>query len=136
MGRYAIFLDHGYPSPLPDRGRPAHRPTLDFVYPVDNTPDMGTEPQLDEIRAVVRRHLPDPGYHAYLFGSRACGTARRMSDWDIGITGPRPLRGAVLEAIREDLESLRTLHSFEVVDLKSAAEEFESKALASAVQLL
>ena len=102
----------------------------------DHTPAVGTEPEIDEICDIVQRHLPGPAYHAYLFGSRARHEARLMSDWDIGIVGPLPVRGAVLEAIREDLEALRTLHRFDVVDLKNVSPEMQASALASAVQLL
>jgi predicted nucleotidyltransferase len=41
--------------------------------------------------ALVRRHVPDPAYRIFLFGSRAEGTAHPRSDIDIGIEGPRPV---------------------------------------------
>lgn len=59
-----------------------------------------------------------------------------MSDWDIGIIGPEPVRGAILEELREELEELRTLHCFDVVDLTSTPAGFQSAALASAVRLV
>jgi predicted nucleotidyltransferase len=96
---------------------------------------MGTAPDLQDVAAIVKRHLPPGEYHAYLFGSRAGGRARPGSDWDVGILGPAPLRGAVLQAIREDLEDLRTLHTFDVVDLAAAPEGFRTTALRGAVRL-
>jgi predicted nucleotidyltransferase len=45
---------------------------------------------------VIRRHLPDPAYRIFLFGSRATGTAGERSDIDIGIEGPAPVPGVIL----------------------------------------
>lgn len=96
---------------------------------------MSTAPDLEEISAVVKRHLPGGEYHVYLFGSRATKQARPFSDWDIGILGPGLVRGAVLECIREDLEGLPTLHTFDVVDLAAVPDQFRRLALHEAVQL-
>jgi predicted nucleotidyltransferase len=96
---------------------------------------MATTPNLDDVVAILKRRLPSPGYHAFLFGSRAVGSARPASDWDIGILGPAPVRGAVLELIRDELEDLRTLHTFDVVDLCTVPDEFRAAALKATVQL-
>lgn len=37
--------------------------------------------------AVIRRHVPDPAYRLFLFGSRATGSTGERSDIDIGIEG-------------------------------------------------
>jgi predicted nucleotidyltransferase len=94
-----------------------------------------TTPNLDAVREIVRRHLPSPAYHAVLFGSRTRAVARPASDWDIGITGPAPLRGAIVQRIRDELESLPTLHTFDVVDLGTVPESFRREALADAQPL-
>jgi predicted nucleotidyltransferase len=96
--------------------------------------DTGTAPDLERVRGVLRRHLRGE-HRAILFGSRAHGSARARSDWDIGIVGPRPLRGAVIQRIRDELEALPTLHSFDVVDLNTVPEGFRAAALANAVAL-
>ena len=97
---------------------------------------MATTPNLDDVVAILKRRLPSPGYRAVLFGSRAAGRARPASDWDIGILGPAPVRGAVLESIREDLEELRTLHTFDVVDLSTVPDEFRVAALRATLPLV
>lgn len=112
------------------------RARLDSPPELCDTRDIGTAPSLDEIGAVLRRHLPGADYHAYLFGSRARGNARPMSDWDIGMVGPTPVRGALLEEIREDFEELRTLHRVDVVDLATTTEGFQTRALRDAVLLV
>src|SRR6201987_4640446 len=45
----------------------------------------------------IRRHLRDPVYRIFLFGSRAAGSAAECSDIDIGIEGPVPVPRAALE---------------------------------------
>jgi predicted nucleotidyltransferase len=96
---------------------------------------MPTTPNLDEVSKILKRYLP-VGYQAVLFGSRATGQARLRSDWDIGLLGPAPLRGAILEYIREELEEMRTLHSFDVVDLNNVPDFFRKAALKKVVRLI
>lgn len=97
---------------------------------------VSTTPNLVDVAAILRRWLPGQDYRAVLFGSRANGTAHPGSDWDIGILGPEPLRGAVLERIREDLEALRTLHTFDVVDLSTVPPDLRMAATSSGLPLL
>jgi predicted nucleotidyltransferase len=94
-----------------------------------------TAPDLDDVIAILKRRRPAAEYRAFLFGSRASGESQSSSDWDIGILGPEPLRGAVLETIRGDLEDLPTLHSFDVVDLAAVSAEFRRAALSHATPL-
>lgn len=94
-----------------------------------------TVPNLTEVTQILKHHLPEH-YQAVLFGSRATGQARPNSDWDIGLLGPQPLRGALLERIREDLEALRTLHSFDVVDFNRVPDFFRQTALKQVVRLV
>jgi predicted nucleotidyltransferase len=73
--------------------------------------------------AIVRRHLPDPAYQVFLFGSRAAGTAHDRSDIDIGIEGPVPVPREALAAIHEEIEEVPTLYSIDVVDFKRLPEK-------------
>jgi predicted nucleotidyltransferase len=73
---------------------------------------------------VIRRHLPDPAYRVFLFGSRATGTAGERSDIDIGIDGPAPVPRAVLAAIHDELEEAPTLYTIEVADFARVPEKF------------
>jgi uncharacterized protein len=74
--------------------------------------------------AIVRRHLPDPAYRVFLFGSRAEGTAQPRSDIDIGIEGPAPVPREAMALIEEELEEAPTLYTIEVVDFARVAEGF------------
>jgi predicted nucleotidyltransferase len=74
--------------------------------------------------AVVRRHLPDPAYRVFLFGSRAEGSAHERSDIDIGIEGPAPAPREALVLIEEELDEAPTLYSIDVVDFRRVDEKF------------
>jgi predicted nucleotidyltransferase len=78
--------------------------------------------------SVVRRHLPDPAYRIFLFGSRAAGSAHARSDIDVGIEGPGPVPRETLAAIGEELEEAPTLYTIEVVDFARVPESFRQVA--------
>jgi predicted nucleotidyltransferase len=73
---------------------------------------------------VIRRHLPDPAYRIFLFGSRATGAAAARSDVDIGIEGPSPVPRSALAAIEDELEDAPTLYTIDVVDFARVPEQF------------
>jgi predicted nucleotidyltransferase len=78
--------------------------------------------------SVVRRHLPDPAYRVFLFGSRATGTARDRSDIDIGIEGPAPVPRAALAAIEDEIDEAPTLYTVEIVDFARVSKSFRQVA--------
>jgi predicted nucleotidyltransferase len=78
--------------------------------------------------SVIRRHVPDPAYRVFLFGSRATGSAGERSDIDIGIEGPAPVSRAVLAAIHDELEEAPTLYTIDVVDFTRVPEKFRQVA--------
>lgn len=94
-----------------------------------------TAPTLDQIAQALKPLLP-PGFRAVLFGSRAGNSASGGSDWDIGVVGPAPLDGALMADLREALESIPTLHSFDLVDLATVTDGFRENALRGAVSLV
>lgn len=81
------------------------------------------------VREVAARHLDLAEYRVFLFGSEAAGTARVGADIDLGLWGPRPLPAAVLQRIRDDLDKLRTLRPFDVVDFARTDASFRDVAL-------
>jgi hypothetical protein len=87
------------------------------------------------IRAVVERHLDASRYELFLFGSEGAGTATRGSDIDIGILGAEPVPGRAMERIRQELDGLRTLRRFDVVDFCNVDESFRRSALKHAERL-
>ena len=87
------------------------------------------------IREAVQKSLDLSIYKLFIFGSEASGVADRRSDIDIGILGPQPVSGTVMQRIREDLETLRTLRPFDVVDFSRVDESFKAEALEHAERL-
>lgn len=73
--------------------------------------------------AVIRKHL-GPKYRIFLFGSRATGTGRNGSDYDIGIEGPERIGLSALYAIQNKVEELPTLHKIDIVDFTGASPAF------------
>ena len=104
------------------------------MTPSSTTPIAAGRVTSDDIARVLRPLVP--GTHsALLFGSRATLQASASSDWDIGVFGPASVDGAILERMREALEQLPTLRTFDVVDLWTAPAELRERALAEGVAL-
>src|SRR4029077_8715578 len=74
--------------------------------------------------AIVRRHLPDPAYRVFLFGSRAEGTAHSRSDIDIGLEGPAPVPREAMAVVEEEPEEAPTLYTIEALDSARVPENF------------
>ena len=89
----------------------------------------------EAIGDVVRKCLDLDRYQLFVFGSEASGVADRRSDIDIGILGPQTVPGPIMQAIRDELDTLRTLRAFDVVDLRSVDESFKLNALEHAERL-
>ena len=76
------------------------------------------------VARIIRRHLGSE-YRVFLFGSRAKGTARRGSDYDIGFEGPVRVDLSTLFAIKEEVEELPTLHKIDIVDFTGTSTSFQ-----------
>ena len=87
------------------------------------------------VREAVAKHLDLQVYELFIFGSEATGIASPRSDIDIGIQGPQPLAKATIQRIRDELETIRTLRVFEVVDLNSTDPSFRQEALRHAERI-
>jgi predicted nucleotidyltransferase len=91
--------------------------------------DRATE-VLNDIRTVLTASADLlRGHRVVLFGSRAGGTARERSDFDVGVDGEAPLSLAAFYAIADKLESLRTLYRIDWVDLCRTSDVFRAEAL-------
>ena len=89
----------------------------------------------DAVRSVMRRHLEPASCDVFLFGSEAEGRATPRSDIDVGVLGPAAMPGAVMQRLRDELEQLRTLRSFDLVDFSLVDERFRKEALRHAEHL-
>lgn len=70
-------------------------------------------------------------HRVLLFGSRARGTAKRGSDFDLAVDGNEPLAIKQFYEIEEALDALPTLYRFDWVDLTKVNSRFREEALKS-----
>lgn len=84
----------------------------------------------DEIRQACARMAGElKGYRIVLFGSRAAGTARDRSDFDVGVLGDSPLPLKTFYAMEDRLDEIETLHRIDLVDFSRVSPEFRREAL-------
>lgn len=96
---------------------------------------MDQQQALNDIRQIIRRHVPDKNYKIFLFGSRAGGFARRFSDFDIGISGKTRVPARQFNQIQSDLEDSDLPYKVEVVDFAGVDESFKDLALTHTLPL-
>lgn len=94
-----------------------------------------TEKLKEDILSVVARHLDLGKYKVFIFGSRATGGGSDRSDIDIGIEGNSPVSTEIMSRIRDELESLPTIYTIDVVDLAYVSNDFRRIALEKVVPL-
>lgn len=88
----------------------------------------------DEIKRLLKELFRElspvlKGYKVFLFGSRAAGTARWRSDFDVGIYGDKPMALNVFYRIEDKLEELPTLYRIDWVDFNRVDPGFRKRAL-------
>jgi predicted nucleotidyltransferase len=89
----------------------------------------------DEVARVLAEHLGPSSHRAWIIGSEAAGTALPGSDVDVALEGPAPIDLGVLARLRDALEKLPTIRSFDLVDLRRASDRFRREALATSIEL-
>lgn len=96
---------------------------------------MNLEESLKFIRDTIYKYLPEGEYEAFVYGSRAGGTAQRWSDIDIGIRGDEevPLRKLIL--IKHEIEDSKIPYKVDVVDFAHVSDKFKDLALKETVKL-
>ena len=91
---------------------------------------------LGMISRILQGHREDlRGHRVVLFGSRATGTAKSRSDFDIGVDGPARLSPKVFSQLAEEFDDLPTLYSIDWVDLQNTSPQFRQNALQGAITL-
>ena len=83
-----------------------------------------------ELRNACDRMRDDlRGYRVVLFGSRAAGSARERSDFDVGILGSTPLPLKAFYHLENLFDEIETLHQINLVDLNRVSSGFRREAL-------
>lgn len=70
---------------------------------------------MNPLELVVSMLLNTP-YKAILFGSRASGTFKQNSDWDIALIGPSRIDPILLMNIEEAIEKANFVQSVDLID--------------------
>jgi len=79
---------------------------------------------LKQVVSVIKSHLPQA--QIIIFGSRAVGDASLTSDFDIAIDTGKRIKPSTIFKIKEDIEEkIRTLYSFDIVDLNAVDSSFK-----------
>ena len=86
-----------------------------------------------KIKELVLCRLEDTEYQAFLFGSRATGTAKKWSDYDVGILGKKPLDSVLKVTIEEDLENSNVPYFVDIVDFYKVTDRFKTVAMKGAI---
>ena len=71
------------------------------------------------------------GYKVFIFGSRAGRSAKKRSDFDVGVIGEQPLPLRTFYHIEDLFDSIETLYKIDWVDLNRTTEKFRTEALKS-----
>ncbi len=90
---------------------------------------MSSSAYLQQAKHIVTQQLAKHRVDAYLFGSRAKGTATRYSDIDIALLPKAPIPAILASDLKEALEESTIPYYVDVVDLSTVSENFRKKVL-------
>lgn len=86
------------------------------------------------IETILSHFLNPREQRAFIFGSRATGTASKFSDIDIGIEGKRP-PASVMFDILESFEGSKLPYVVEIVHMDDVSEKFKRVATSKIIPL-
>jgi predicted nucleotidyltransferase len=90
----------------------------------------------DAAGRVLAQHLDGRTQRAWIIGSESRKQALPGADIDIALEGPTPMPLEAIARIRDDLERLPTLRTFDLVDLRRTTDRFREEALTTAIPLV
>ena len=82
-----------------------------------------TPEEADEVRAILRRHLP-PGVRVHVFGSRAAGRVKPWSDLDLVLEGDGPVPWSAMAELAEAFDESRLPWKVDLVDRATVSPQF------------
>jgi predicted nucleotidyltransferase len=91
---------------------------------MSRTIDLSPE-ALDIVRTILRMHLPSDA-QAWVFGSRATGTARRYSDLDLALEADEPISLDVIALVATALSESELPFKVDVLDLHTVEPRFRA----------
>ncbi len=90
-----------------------------------NRPFGLSDGELKLVLQILRAHVP--GRPVYVFGSRATGKSRRLSDIDLAVGGSEPLDLLQRALLNEDFAESDLPMSVDVLDLNAITPEFRQR---------
>ena len=87
------------------------------------------------IKNTVFKFLDPKEYEIFVFGSRAHGGAKKYSDYDIGITGKKPVSSLSKIFIEENLEESNLPYKVDIVDFAKIPKKFKKVAMSNIKKL-
>ena len=81
------------------------------------------------VKQIVLKHIPKDNFAVFLFGSRAVGNAKPLSDIDIGILGLEPLPTIIKVDLESDLEESIVPNKIDLIDFYQVDKDFKKEAL-------
>ena len=92
--------------------------------------DMGVN-YIDIVKSIVLKHVPQEEFAVFLFGSRAVGNDKALSDIDVGILGKRPLPVIIKGDLESDLDESIVPFKIDLIDFYQIDEVFKNEALST-----
>ena len=84
---------------------------------------------IDIVKQIVLKHIPKDNFAVFLFGSRAVGNAKPLSDIDIGILGLEPLPIIIKADLETALEESIVPYKIDLIDFYQVDKDFKKEAL-------
>ena len=84
---------------------------------------------IDIVKQIVLKHIPKDNFAVFLFGSRAVGNDKPLSDIDIGILGTEPLPTLIKADLESDLEESIVPYKIDLIDFYKVDKDFKKEAL-------
>ncbi len=84
---------------------------------------------IDIVKQIVLKHVPNDAFAIFLFGSRAAGNAKPLSDIDIGILGTEPIPMIVKAHLDVELEESIVPFKIDLIDFYQVDKDFKKEAL-------
>jgi predicted nucleotidyltransferase len=89
---------------------------------------------IDIVKQIVLKHIPTDNFAVFLFGSRAVGNNKPLSDIDVGILGLEPLPMLIKADLETALEESIVPYKIDLIDFYQVDKAFKKEAL-STIQL-
>ena len=81
------------------------------------------------VKQIVLNHIDTNQYKVFLFGSRACGNAKKYSDIDVGILGNQKFSIIKKFDIEDAIDESIVPYKVDLVDFFGVDNKFKSEAL-------